>query len=425
MNPTSRWSLLVLIALAVRLLVALPGLRDPQASFFRPDSWSYYWPAESLLERGGYHATPEATEPGTTRPPGFPVVMVPLLALGGVRAVVVGMCVLSALTCLPIWLTGRRLGGERAARRAGLLWALNLTSLAAAPMVLSDTLYAFGFAWQLFLMTRYAQEGRPGDLACAALLAGATALVRSAGALWIVPWILLALGAPPLPMRRRVACAAGGVLIFGLCVVPWMLRNRAAGAGFSMDSTVGDRYDCLTSAVLSAETGEPTARLRERWTREDGRVEGEERLDRKRVRFEETARAHPWTLLQFYLFPRSLIPDVPLLLEHFGVTRPGRGSSDVLRREGVWAAALHYLGGRAWLLAPLAPLLAVVAATYAGCAWQAVRWVRERRWFWLLMFGAFVLYPLVLPGPMVEPRYQLPALPLMAVMAALAAERRP
>lgn len=419
MSKTAFWPLL-LLALALRLVVAMSGFDDPQKRFFRPDSWSYYWPAQSLLDRGGYHATPVSTEPGTTRPPGFPVVMVPLLALGGVGAVVVAMCVVSALTCVPIWLTGLRVGGERTARWAGLLWAFNLTSLAVAPVVLSDTLFAFLFAWQLFLMTRYAQEGRPGDLAASALLAGVTALVRSAGGLWIVPWVLLALAAPKLPIRQRVVGAAAGVLIFALCVVPWMLRNRAAGAGFSMDSTVGDRYDCLSAAVLSAETGEPTTRYREQWTRED-----EGRLDPKRARFEEVARAHPWTLLQFYLFPRSVIPDVPTLLEHLGVTRSGRGSSDVLRREGVWAAARHYLDGRMVLLVPLSPLLAVVAVTYAGCAWQAIRWARARRWFWLLMFGAFVLYPLVLPGPMVEPRYQLPALPLMAVMAALAVGRRP
>jgi hypothetical protein len=96
---------------------------------------------------------------------------------------------------------------------------------------------------------------------------------------------------------------------------------------------------------------------------------------------------------------------------------------DVLQRRGAWAAAAHYLQGRWWLLVPLAPLLAAAAATYVGCLVQAIRWARARSAFWLVAFAGFVVAPLMMPGPLVEPRYQLAALPLMAVMAGLGLRR--
>jgi hypothetical protein len=54
-----------------------------------------------------------------------------------------------------------------------------------------------------------------------------------------------------------------------------------------------------------------------------------------------------------------------------------------------------------------------------GCALQLCRWLLARQWFLGFFFLAFVVYYLLLPGPIVMPRYQLPALPLMTVMAAI------
>lgn len=70
----------------------------------------------------------------------------------------------------------------------------------------------------------------------------------------------------------------------------------------------------------------------------------------------------------------------------------------------------------------LLPLLALTMALYLGTAvWLSIAvWNWKRRWFSLLVFLAFVEYYFFLPGPVTVPRYQLPALPAMAVAAALA-----
>lgn len=421
----------VLAALAVRLLVALPGLHDPEASFFRPDSGTYVQPARAVLDTGGLLEAPESTRPATRRPPVTSLVLAALFGLSG-RSLVfpaLVLCLISALTCIPILLTGKRFGGPAVGRLAALLFAMNVTSIAAAPLYLSDSLFVFLVAWQLFFVARFHSERRSGDLLWAAALTGVAALTRTAGFLWIVPWAVLAAVAPHPTGKRRAVVVAAGVLIFATCVVPWMMRNRAAGAGFRTETTVGEVLYYSGATLVSVETSEPASAIRTRWQKEDeatfaadpGRFPDEaSRVDYKLDRLRSLIREHPWAYARLHVQPAVLLPDVPTLLEHFGLTQRGRGTVEVLHREGILAATRHYFGDRLWLLLPLIPCLLLVMATYLGCAVELGRWVKGRRGFWGVAFLAFVLYYLVLPGPMVEPRYQLPALPLMTIMAASA-----
>ena len=89
------------------------------------------------------------------------------------------------------------------------------------------------------------------------------------------------------------------------------------------------------------------------------------------------------------------------------------------RSRGIFAAADHYFDGRYWILLPLLPLLACVGALYLGAAGMLVCWIRHvrRDWYWILLFLAFAEYYFFLPGPITVPRYQLPALPMLAAMA--------
>jgi hypothetical protein len=48
-----------------------------------------------------------------------------------------------------------------------------------------------------------------------------------------------------------------------------------------------------------------------------------------------------------------------------------------------------------------------------------VIWLRDKQFFLVFFFLAFVEYYLFLPGPITVPRYQMPALPLIVVMGAL------
>ena len=110
----------------------------------------------------------------------------------------------------------------------------------------------------------------------------------------------------------------------------------------------------------------------------------------------------------------------PTFLELCGITQGEKGTLEVLHEKGLRAALVHYLDGRKWLLLLLMPFGLVVGLAYLGCLLQLLRWLWDKQVLLFFTFLAFVPFYLVLPGPVLMPRYQLPALPLICVMAGLA-----
>ena len=420
---------MVLLAAVLRLGAAMPGMAAPETTFFRPDTPSYLQPALALLEEGRYVGAPGETEPYTLRGPGYPAFLALVFGvLGkGLHLPVLLFCVLGALTCVPVYRVGCWFGGTPGGTVAALLLALNLTSIAHAPFYLSDTLFALVTAWMLYFFARFYFRRRLPDLWLAVFLDAAGTLIRPTGLLWIVPCLFLVLVFQALPVRQRLMGAAGCLLIFAAVLTPWMYRNSLAGGGFRLDTNVGNTlYYHNCAALVSVVTGIPRVTLRDRWVREaeaefaahPRRYPDEDaRTGYELARARELIGAHKWTYLRLHFNPSILLPDAPSFLELLGLTQSGRGTLDILHRQGILAAVRHYFGDRSWLLLPLLPALAVVGATYLGCLVHLGRWLRRREWFLGCFSLAFVAYYLVLPGPVVMPRYHLPALPLMCVMA--------
>ena len=131
--------------------------------------------------------------------------------------------------------------------------------------------------------------------------------------------------------------------------------------------------------------------------------------------------AHPLLWLRQSATWRIFIPDAPTFLEILGVTTPGRGTMGVMAKHGFFAGVRHYFGGKWWALVLTLVLMIPVLVLYA-CALGRVVCdicrIRER-WYELAVFLAFAEYYLLLPGAITAPRYQMPALPVLCVMAAL------
>jgi hypothetical protein len=208
-----------------------------------------------------------------------------------------------------------------------------------------------------------------------------------------------------------------------------MARNQLHDAGFVLGSNIGKTlYYHNAAALVSIATGESAEELRNRWQAEaearfaaapEQYAAPAARNDYLVSRAKALIAERPLLYARLHLRPTILLPDAPSFFELLGLTQTGRGTLDVLNREGLLAAVRHYFDGRLWLPAALAPLLAVTGLLYLGCAAAVLHWLRRREVFLLFAFLAFVVYYLVLPGPIVMPRYHLPALPMMAVMAGL------
>lgn len=428
--------LLLAAGLAARLCLALPGLlSDPTQRFSRPDSSGYLGPALALAESGRFLDAPGG-EPSAVRAPGFPVLAALVYRLSGIGnngALAVILILFSTAAAIPVWLAGRELGGRWTGEIAAGLMLFNLTMMAQAPMLLSDTLLAFTAALQFYWFVRFLRHGRPADYLWCILFAALGALIRPINSVWILPALVLLAAAPAPDRRKKLWTGAAGLLLFLAVLTPWMWRNARIGAGFCIDTNTGAMLHQNGAMLLAKvnhtsyefEKAKILAELEERFADREKFPDEASRVNYRMERFKALIFAHPLAWLPQHFRPHILLPDAPGFFELLGVTSSDRGTLNVLQKQGFFAAVNHYFDGRLWLPLLLLPLLAVTLLLYAGAAVRLgiALWNWKREWFILLVFLAFVEYYFFLPGPVTVPRYQLPALPAMAVAAALAAPK--
>ncbi len=430
----NRIALVFLFALAIRIWCAWPALwsymgDSDMESFMRPDSATYYFPARAFVETGKLTLDVGSDFPAVQRPPGYIFFLVAVIFLS--CPPVIG-CLVDALTVFPVALAGRRLAGRRAGFWAAVLYALNLTALANAPLILADSLLGFLCAWQVFFLVRAWRTKRLSDFLFGTVFAAAATLTKPVNLpvlLGLIPFVLA-----PVLMRpwRKAACAfLLTFLVFGAMVVPWMLRNQSVGAGFVLDRNSGMTARHNTAAILARVNGtdgdteraaleaeaeaafatkpEQYANLFELEMAED---------DWYLARYRKAILEHPGATAATHLFQVwILLPDLPDFLQNLGLRTGERGTLAVLRKDGVMAAFRHYMDG-SYAAAFLAmPFLLATGVLYALTAAGVWIYLRRRRWTVLTLFAVFVLYYLAAPGPVLMPRYQIPALPFACALA--------
>ncbi|MFW6133885.1 MAG: hypothetical protein ACOC8F_08315, partial [Planctomycetota bacterium] len=119
------------------------------------------------------------------------------------------------------------------------------------------------------------------------------------------------------------------------------------------------------------------------------------------------------------------LPGAPYALEMLGLTSGQKGTRDVLRREGLVAAARHYFGHNTAALLLAAPMVLLLGLKYASIAVGAVlRLVAGRGGLGRFRLGAevwllvlVVIVGTLLPGPYGLPRYRVPLAPILSIAA--------
>lgn len=414
------------VAALLRLAAATPGmLRGDAERFSRPDTPGYLAEAEEFATSGRIH--------GTGRVPGFPLVASFFIdGRGKLHFVplVVFLSLVGAATGAVVFLAGnvRSFGVGLA---AGLLHASNLTAIVNSPMLLSDTLFGLLAAAEfLFFMHIWVKK----RFWCFFPMVGIAALgvlFRPINLAWFFPAaaLLLLTCDAALTWRKKAAFVAGGAAIFAVVVCPWMLRNAALGAGFTSDTNTGamrhQNGAMLTAEVNGTDFESEKARLLDEEKREfadAARYPDEASREAWRLReYRKMVLAHPLLWLRQSASWRIFIPDAATFWELCGVTSSGRGTMGVMAKHGFFAGVRHYFGG-SWTLLLLTLLLLIPVVVLYACALGRVVCdicrIREY-WYELVVFLAFAEYYLLLPGAITAPRYQIPALPVLCVLAGL------
>ncbi len=195
--------------------------------FFYPDSYTYLTPTLSVLHGLGFTSD---DGPETIRTPGYPMFLLPLLAMKASPAVIVGINhLLDALLAALVYLLARRNGARRfAAIAAALILAFDTITIHYANKILSETLSAaLIMAVLLIVMNRRTL----GWLITCGLLCGALVLVRPVAIAFfgvVMLWLAWA-GVRPFVLGAFVLSAVA--LPFG-----WATRNAAKTGVFTISS---------------------------------------------------------------------------------------------------------------------------------------------------------------------------------------------
>ena len=383
----------------------------------RPDSDGYLLPARALAEGAGY--------PTTTRPPGYPLLAAAVYFCGGTNVILAFIGIFAALgACAITGLAAGEYAGKTCGITAALLALFNLTVIANAPLLLSDSWFFLFAALQLWLFVLfYRRNDCRFALGCAAVAAFGT-LIRPINQLFILPLIVLIFIHPALPSRKKFITAGMALLIFMALILPWMYRNYRCGATFAIDTNTGAMRH-QNGAMLMAEVNgtdfeSEKSRLlavEQKLTFPDARSHENWRINE----FRQMVLAHPFIYFKQHFNWQILLPDAPTFLENLGATSANRGTMGVLKRDGVFAACRHYFGANWWCyLLVLLPLLLITMLLYAAALVRLAMDIKNYRRYWreVILFLAFCEYYFFLPGAITAPRYQLPALPFLCTIAA-------
>jgi hypothetical protein len=404
------------LALCVRAgLFAAASSVHPD-SHMTPDSYGYEALGRTLLHEARFAAGPERPA-HTRRTPAFPLLVALVYAVAGEqpRVVVWVGIVLSTFTvALAAWLA-HRLWGERAAWIAGLLLALDVPSITASRLFLTETpftaLLLSGVAAALCLLTDGRPRAGPG-LGTGAFLAAA-ALTRPIGLLLVVPvslWLLLCGRRLHWPPRATASVLAAFAVPWILMVGGWQVRNVVvAGANVASDGPAKFVYASRGSDIVAQRDGTTIEAARAQLAQS---IEDEvkrtgvpaERLY-ARAAFALVAQ-HPILFLKTQLrwLPELLLgtgaAGVALAFDLDGPRRAWRGAASSAVAAG---AALHLL------------------VLYVAAAWGLWRMRSESVTDDLtaaLLAGLALYFVILSTGPQAYSRFRVPFTPLLALCAA-------
>jgi 4-amino-4-deoxy-L-arabinose transferase-like glycosyltransferase len=259
-------ALLAILALALSLRIAMPVsaiimTRGVSVFHFR-DTAEYLAAALGLLRFGTF--TAEGI-PCLVRTPGYPVMLLPGLALGNVEMITIVLQIL--LSCLTVFLVFKialeLTKDHHTACIAALLYALDPLSILFSSVLISETLFTFCITATVYCIIDFFAHARPrlSSVCIAAIACAASAYVRPIGC--FLPYvfglalILFALRRLKKEPRTLFYCALFLSVTLG-AIGAWQLRNRVQTGyhGFSAIQDVS-LYYFSAAAVVARNEGRP------------------------------------------------------------------------------------------------------------------------------------------------------------------------
>ncbi len=414
--------LLAFLLRAALLLVAAQHLDRA----FSPDTQTYIDPALKLLASGFYPAD------SAWRTPGYPFFIAFIYWLGGENPflVILAQVFVSALTVYLTYQFGKKLFPHSVALIGAFLLAISVESITYTFELLTETLFTFFLIAVMLAWVNAYQQNSLLWCSISAILMGICVMVRPEAVFFPVLLALAWLFKKGIKRVRQLGFAGVFLGIYLLTLVPWLVRNNAV-LGFPSISTITN-YNLLFYNAASLEANlrnlsEAEIRLEylgrvAKALDEHGWVDTEANRDRvEGILARQIIFSHPLRYLYIHLKDdlNGLIPDVTGPTEILGVTVGGKGTLSVLNHSGILAAIRNYFGPDLWALWLTIPVVLLLGLIYLLDLAGVVGVIQQR--LWLAGFATLgpTAYYLLLPGAASLPRFRVPAMPYLCLLAAM------
>ncbi|KNY27376.1 ArnT family glycosyltransferase [Pseudobacteroides cellulosolvens] len=200
------------------------------------DSYNYDVMARNFLDNGylgytdSYSLHRPALVPNATITPGYPLFLSAIYYIWGYKsgspldAVRIVQAILGALTCLLMYLLGKRIKNRIVGFVSAIFYAVYPSFIWAATLILTETLYNFLFVLYLYIQFILLEniKSRKNAVLCGFVFSAAVMVRPTALPLIVVPFIYKYFMDRKTSVLKSLFFTCAGVLIL---MIPWWVRN--------------------------------------------------------------------------------------------------------------------------------------------------------------------------------------------------------
>ena len=390
------------IALVLRLALFGSAARDPARFQVEEDSAEYVRLGVNLAAGHGFsQSAAPPYRPDVRRTPVYPSLLslAFLAPRGGLHLAVLTGVAASVLTIAALYRMGVLMFGATAAGYAAMLLALDATSAVYSTQILTESLFVLLLMLSVLPLLDTGLPDRAAGVT-AGTLTGLAALCRPVAiglAVALVPACIRRMPRQPARAARMwIAVLVAAAVLMGI----WTVRNyRVANVGTFTSLSATNMYLHRAAHIEARLSGRPVEDVRDEWVREFD-VRAGTWTERERIEWMDRhgrgfVMAHPLTYVVVAIagIARMLSPEAIVLPRVLNLDTAG-----VLWRA-VYSAE--------WIQ---------LAIVYALAAYGTIRAGRAAAWG-VVVSLAIIGYFVVIGGPEMYPRFRVPLMPFLCLLA--------
>lgn len=413
------------LGLLVRVLVFAVNIHREEPVILQQDSWEYIAAGDSLSKGNGFED--ELGRALCWWPPGYASFLAVVFATGlasptSLTGAVVAQIVISSLVVGVASLVAGWLGGARAAIAAGVLMAIEPSSVAYSNLIMSETFFTAALLGMILLWSLWWKRAHTISLLLLAAYVGLLPLIRPV-AIYLPFFLALVIALSSAGGRPRFRAALIFLAVALVAPVAWTARNYAV-LGVPGLARVGEYELARFAHHVEKEVGwkPQVSSEKEPWEEgfqiEHGYSFAEVARARSRY-FLKTVTSHPVVTFRMLATSTALllgVPDSRLPLILMSPAPAYEGGS--IRGRLVWLRQLGTLG-LLLVLGMVVSLGGVLAVPVL--AMRARTWHADRRWLLVLLVAA-TFFHMIMSSTVIwtAERYRVPVMPLLCVMFSVA-----